>query len=68
MADVRGRSSQRTSTAHEAALAMQTKMFVGRLAQTTHAYPSWAMAVQLAAMRFFSTGRDGWRPGRGQAA
>lgn len=25
---------------HEAALAMQTNMFVGRLAQTTHAYPT----------------------------
>ena len=37
---------------------MQTNMFVGRLAQTTHAYPTWAMAVQQAAMQFFglSTG------------
>ncbi len=32
---------------------MQTKMFVGRLAQTTHAYPTWAMAVQQAALQFF---------------
>lgn len=38
---------------HEAALAMQTNMFVGRLAQTTHAYPTWAMAVQHAALQFF---------------
>lgn len=38
---------------HEAALAMQTNMFVGRLAQTTHAYPTWAMAVQEAALQFF---------------
>jgi len=38
---------------HEAALAMQTKMFVGRLAQTTHAYPTWSMAVQQAALQFF---------------
>jgi pyruvate/2-oxoglutarate dehydrogenase complex dihydrolipoamide dehydrogenase (E3) component len=38
---------------HEAALAMQTKMFVGRLAQTTHAYPTWAMAMQQAALQFF---------------
>lgn len=38
---------------HEAALAMQTNMFVGRLAQTTHAYPTWAMAVQQAALQFF---------------
>ena len=38
---------------HEAALAMQTNMFVGRLAQTTHAYPTWAMAIQQAALQFF---------------
>jgi pyruvate/2-oxoglutarate dehydrogenase complex dihydrolipoamide dehydrogenase (E3) component len=38
---------------HEPALAMQTKMFAGRLAQTNHAYPSWAMAVQQAALQFF---------------
>jgi pyruvate/2-oxoglutarate dehydrogenase complex dihydrolipoamide dehydrogenase (E3) component len=43
---------------HEAALAMQTNMFVGRLAQTIHAYPTWSMAVQQAAVQFFgnSTG------------
>jgi pyruvate/2-oxoglutarate dehydrogenase complex dihydrolipoamide dehydrogenase (E3) component len=38
---------------HEAALAMQTNMFVGRLAQTSHAYPTWAMAIQQAALQFF---------------
>jgi pyruvate/2-oxoglutarate dehydrogenase complex dihydrolipoamide dehydrogenase (E3) component len=38
---------------HEAALAMQTKMLVGRLAQTTHAYPTWSMGVQQAALQFF---------------
>lgn len=38
---------------HEAALAMQTGMFAGRLAQTTHAYPTWAMAIQQAALQFF---------------
>lgn len=38
---------------HEAALAMRTSMFTGRLAQTTHVYPSWSMAVQLAAGQFF---------------
>ena len=38
---------------HEAALAMQTNMFVGRLAQTTHAYPTWSMAIQQAALMFF---------------
>ena len=32
---------------------MQTNMFVGRLAQTTHAYPTWAMAMQQAALQFF---------------
>lgn len=38
---------------HEVALAMQTRMFVGRLAQTTHAYPTWSMAIQQAALQFF---------------
>ena len=40
---------------YEAALAIQTGMFVGRLAQTTHAYPTWSMAVQQAALQFFGT-------------
>lgn len=40
---------------HEAALAMQTDMFAGRLAQTVHAYPTWSMAVQQAAAQFFIT-------------
>ncbi len=40
---------------HEAALAIQTGMFVGRLAQTTHAYPTWSTAVQQAALQFFGT-------------
>lgn len=48
---------------HEAALAMQTDMFVGRLAQTPHAYPTWSMAVQQAALQFFrSTGGLEARP------
>jgi pyruvate/2-oxoglutarate dehydrogenase complex dihydrolipoamide dehydrogenase (E3) component len=34
---------------HEAALAMRTGMFAGRLAQTVHAYPTWAVAIQQAA-------------------
>jgi pyruvate/2-oxoglutarate dehydrogenase complex dihydrolipoamide dehydrogenase (E3) component len=34
---------------HEPALAMATRMFAGRLAATTHAYPTWSYAVQLAA-------------------
>ncbi len=38
---------------HEAALAMRTGMFTGRLAQTVHAYPTWSVAVQQAAAQFF---------------
>lgn len=38
---------------HEIALAMRTRMFTGRLAQTVHAYPSWSIAVQQAAAQFF---------------
>lgn len=38
---------------HEAVLAMRTRMFAGRLAQTTHAYPTWSMAIQQAATQFF---------------
>lgn len=38
---------------HEAALAMQTRMFTGRLAQAVHAYPTWSMAVRQAAAQFF---------------
>lgn len=38
---------------HEVALAMRTGMFAGRLAQTVHAYPSWSVAVRLAAAQFF---------------
>ena len=37
---------------NEVALAIQTRMFAGRLAQTVHAYPTWSMA----------------RPGRGRPA
>jgi pyruvate/2-oxoglutarate dehydrogenase complex dihydrolipoamide dehydrogenase (E3) component len=38
---------------HEAALAMRTGMFTGRLAQAVHAYPTWSMAVRQAAAQFF---------------
>lgn len=38
---------------HEAALAIRTNMFTGRLAQTVHAYPTWSLAVQKAASQFF---------------
>ncbi|MCY9785247.1 FAD-dependent oxidoreductase [Nocardiopsis sp. EMB25] len=37
---------------HELALAMRTGMFAGRLAQTVHAYPTHAVAVQQAAAQF----------------
>ena len=39
---------------HEPALAMATGMFTGRLAAASHAYPTWSMAVQLAAAQFFT--------------
>jgi len=38
---------------HEVALAMRTGLFTGRLAQTVHAYPSWSVAVQIAAAQLF---------------
>jgi len=37
----------------EIALAMRTGMFTGRLAQTTHVYPAWSLAIQQAAAQFF---------------
>jgi pyruvate/2-oxoglutarate dehydrogenase complex dihydrolipoamide dehydrogenase (E3) component len=38
---------------HEPTLAMRTRMFTGRLAQTVHAYPSWSVAVRQTAAQFF---------------
>jgi len=38
---------------HEPTLAIETAMFTGRLAQTTHAYPTWSLAIQQAAAQFF---------------
>lgn len=38
---------------HELALAARTGMFVGRLAQTVHAYPTWSTAIRSAAAQFF---------------
>ncbi len=38
---------------HGPALAARTGMFVGRLAQTTVAYPTWSTAIQQAAGQFF---------------
>jgi pyruvate/2-oxoglutarate dehydrogenase complex dihydrolipoamide dehydrogenase (E3) component len=37
----------------EVALAVQTAMFTGRLAQTVHPYPSWSIALRQAAAQFF---------------
>lgn len=37
----------------ETALAARTGMFVGRLAQTVHAYPTWSTAVRQAAAQYF---------------
>lgn len=48
---------------HEAALAMRTAMFAGRLVQTVHAYPTWSIAVrQAAAQLFVETGGRRARP------
>lgn len=38
---------------HEPAIAMHTGMFAGRLAQSTHAYPTWSTAIQQAAAQLF---------------
>ncbi len=38
---------------NEAALAIQTGMFLGRLAQTIHPYPTWSMAMRQTAAQFF---------------
>ncbi len=49
----------------EAALAMRTRAFAGRLAQTVHAYPSHALATRVAASRLFGTyGGKTARPAR----
>ena len=47
---------------HEPVLAMRTGMFTGRLAQATHAYPTWSLAIQQTAAQFF--GRHGGRTAR----
>jgi pyruvate/2-oxoglutarate dehydrogenase complex dihydrolipoamide dehydrogenase (E3) component len=39
----------------EGALARQTGMLVGRIAQTMHAYPTWGLSLQYAAGQFFGT-------------
>lgn len=50
---------------HEVAVLMQANAFAGRLAQTVHAYPSWAIAVRECAAQFFLSyrGREA-RPAR----
>lgn len=40
---------------HEIALAMRTRAFTGRLAQTVHAYPTWSTGIRSAAAQFFFT-------------
>ncbi len=45
---------------NEAALAIRTKMFLGRIAQTMHAYPSWSIALRQTSAQFFGYG-DGVR-------
>jgi pyruvate/2-oxoglutarate dehydrogenase complex dihydrolipoamide dehydrogenase (E3) component len=48
---------------NEVALAIRTRCFAGRLAQTVHAYPTWSMAIQLAAAQlFFEIDGRGARP------
>lgn len=42
---------------HEFALAMQTRAFAGRLAQTIHAYPAMALGVQQVVAQLFPLGR-----------
>lgn len=52
---------------HEPAMAMLTNMFTGRLAQLTHAYPTWSVGIQKAAGQFFQEveGREARRAKRG---
>jgi pyruvate/2-oxoglutarate dehydrogenase complex dihydrolipoamide dehydrogenase (E3) component len=42
---------------HEVVLAMQARVFAGRLAQAIHAYPTASMGVQQAASQLFPIGR-----------
>lgn len=47
------------------ALAMQTNMLAGRLAQTIAPYPTYALGLRLAAARLFGDfGGSSWRPAR----
>lgn len=50
---------------NEVALGIRTGMFAGRLAQTVHAYPTWSVALQMAAAQlFFEIDGRGHRPAR----
>lgn len=50
---------------HEAALAVRTGMFAGRLAQMVHAYPTWSTALrQAAGQLFMEVGGRHARPAR----
>ncbi|MDQ2725734.1 MAG: FAD-dependent oxidoreductase, partial [Actinomycetota bacterium] len=50
---------------HEPALVMRSGMFAGRLALTTHAYPTWSLAIRQAATQlFFEIGGRQARPPR----
>ena len=48
------------------ALAIRTRMLIGRLALTIVAYPTWSLSTRIAASRFFGAyGGSPARPGRG---
>ena len=49
----------------EVALALRTGMLVGRLAQTSHAYPTWSVGVQQAVGFLFGFGEGKPRPAVG---
>ena len=51
----------------EVALAMRTGMLTGRLAQTSHAYPTWSVAVQQAIGQLFGVGERTAHPARPDA-
>lgn len=51
--------------AHTAALAMRTRMLAARLAQTVAPYPTYSLALRIAAARLFGTfAGQTWRPAR----
>jgi pyruvate/2-oxoglutarate dehydrogenase complex dihydrolipoamide dehydrogenase (E3) component len=56
--------------ASELALAHRTGMFVGRLAQVVHPYPTWSTAISQAATQFFTDAFTGMsaRPPRDEGA